>query len=133
MIFEMTRKVGEEDLDDLDHVNNVRYVQWIQDISKAHWESRAPESMRNNVIWVVKQHMIQYKNSAKLGDTVLMQTYIDHSAGPISIRVVEMFDKTTKLPLLKSETQWCLINSKTLKPMRIPDEIRSVFIQKANS
>ena len=32
-----------DDLDDLNHVNNVRYVQWIQDISKEHWQAKAPE------------------------------------------------------------------------------------------
>ncbi|MBT8280309.1 MAG: acyl-CoA thioesterase [Muriicola sp.] len=133
MVFEMKREVRQEDLDELDHVNNVRYVQWIQDISKAHWEARAPQSIRDNVLWVVKQHKIEYRNAAKLGDTVVMKTYIDHSSGAISTRVVEMFDSKTDLPLLKSETQWCLLNTKTLKPMRISEEISSVFIQKANS
>ena len=124
----MTKLVTEEDLDDLDHVNNVRYVQWIQDISKAHWQSYAPEALRTKAIWVVKQHLIEYKNSAKLGDTIIMNTYIEKSEGAISTRVVQMHDQQTKAPLLRSETQWCLLNATTLRPMRISDEIRSVFI-----
>ena len=124
----MTKLVTEEDLDDLDHVNNVRYVQWIQDISKAHWQSYAPEALRTKAIWVVKQHLIEYKNSAKLGDTIIMSTYIEKSEGAISTRVVQMHDQQTMTPLLRSETQWCLLNATTLRPMRISDEIRSVFI-----
>ena len=114
MTFEMTRVVTEEDLDDLEHVNNVRYVQWIQDISKAHWQSRAPEAMLKEAIWVVKQHLIEYKNSAMLGDTILMSTHIAKSQGAISTRVVTMIDLNSKAPLLRSETQWCLLNASTL-------------------
>lgn len=123
----MTISVTPQDLDELDHVNNVRYVQWIQDISKAHWESRAPQAMRDNVMWVVRQHLIQYRNAAKLGDRILMRTYIEKSEGAISTRVVEMQEMSSGLPLLRSETEWCLLNSKSLKPMRIPEEIRSVL------
>ena len=133
MTFEMTRVVTEEDLDDLDHVNNVRYVQWIQDISKEHWQTYAPESLRTQAIWVVKQHLIQYKNSAKLGDTITMSTYIEKSEGAISTRVVQMHDQQTKLPLLRSETEWCLLNATTLRPMRISEEIRSVFIDEPST
>jgi acyl-CoA thioester hydrolase len=133
MTFEMTRVVTEEDLDDLEHVNNVRYVQWIQDISKAHWQSRAPETMRMEAIWVVKQHLIEYKNSAKLGDTILMSTYIAKSEGAISTRVVQMIDQHSKAPLLRSETQWCLLNAATLKPMRISEKVSSIFIDPLNS
>lgn len=127
MTFEMTVKVEREDLDELDHVNNVRYVQWIQDISKAHWEARAPAELRNGVIWVVRQHLIQYRNAAKLGDTVVMRTYIEKSEGAISTRVVEMHELNSEQPLLRSETEWCLLHAKTFRPMRIPLEISSVF------
>ena len=123
----MTRRVEQEDLDELDHVNNVRYVQWIQDISKAHWESRAPEDLRRKMIWVVKQHLIEYRNAARKGDTVVMRTFIEKSEGAISTRVVEMHDLHSELPLLRSETQWCLLHGKTFKPMRIPEEVRSAF------
>lgn len=133
MTFEITRVVNKEDLDDLDHVNNVRYVQWIQDISKAHWQSRAPEALKTQAIWVVKQHLIEYKNSAKLGDTIIMRTYIKKSEGAITTRVVHMDNMKSKLPLLRSATEWCLLNASTLRPMRISDEIRSIFIDEPSS
>ncbi|NER11099.1 acyl-CoA thioester hydrolase [Muriicola jejuensis] len=129
MTYEMTKEVERDDLDELEHVNNVRYVQWIQDISKAHWESRAPESIRKKVIWVVRQHLIQYKNAAKLGDVLQIRTFIEKSEGAISTRVVEMQDLQTGQPIVRSETEWCLLDGQSLRPMRIPEEIRSVFIE----
>ena len=133
MVFEKTIVVSREDLDDLDHVNNVRYLQWIQDVSKAHWESRAPEALRNTMVWVVKQHLIEYRNAARLGDTVVVRTHISKSEGAISTRVVEMHELITEKPLLRSETQWCLLHAKTFKPMRIPEEVRSVFEDEPHS
>lgn len=125
--FEKTIQVGPDDLDDLDHVNNVRYVQWIQDISKEHWQTRASEEMRRNVVWVVMTHHIAYKNAAKLGDTVRVSTHIADSKGAVSVRVVEMHHATTDQLLVRAKTEWCLLNAENFKPMRISDDIKNVF------
>lgn len=125
--FKKTITVAEDDLDDLNHVNNVRYVQWIQDISKEHWQSKAPQEMQADVIWVVMNHNISYKSAAVLGDIIKVRTYIDQSRGATSVRVVEMYAAKTNLLLLRSKTEWCLLNKKTLRPTRISDEIKNVF------
>ncbi|GAB5474366.1 MAG: acyl-CoA thioesterase [Maribacter sp.] len=125
--FEKTLTVTEDDLDDLHHVNNVRYVQWIQDISKAHWQAKAPIEMQEGVVWVVMNHHISYKSAAVLGDVITMRTHIAESRGATSIRVVEMYAAKTNLLLLRSKTEWCLLNKETLRPTRISDAIKSVF------
>lgn len=127
-VFEKTRIVVEDDLDDLNHVNNVRYVQWMQDIAKEHWLSMAPEELIRNTVWVVLTHHITYKSSAKLGDIILMKTYIERTKGAISIRIVEMYNKETDQLLVKAKTEWCLLNSTTFKPMRITPEVENIFI-----
>lgn len=125
--FEKIVKVTRKDLDDLDHVNNVRYVQWIQDISKEHWETKAPKAIQNNVVWVVKQHLVNYKSAAKAGDSILMKTHISNTEGAISTRVVEMYNNQTKTLLVQARTEWCLLNATSFRPMRISDEIQNVF------
>lgn len=125
--FEQTLTVSEDDLDDLDHVNNVRYVQWIQDISKAHWQEKASLEMQKSVIWVVMNHHINYKSAAVLGDVITIRTHIAESRGATSIRVVEMYAAKTNLLLLRSKTEWCLLNKETLRPTRISDDIKNVF------
>ncbi|GGD37553.1 acyl-CoA thioesterase [Muriicola marianensis] len=133
MRFEMIKKVEQADLDELEHVNNVRYLQWIQDISRAHWEAAAPEDIRKTGIWVVRQHLVQYKSAAKLGDTLQLRTFIKKSEGAISTRVVEMKDLSSGKPIVRSETEWCLLDRQTHRPMRIPEEIRAVFSPKTES
>ncbi|MEO1012872.1 MAG: thioesterase family protein [Bacteroidota bacterium] len=126
--FENTVTVEPNDLDNLNHVNNVRYVQWIQDISKEHWEKMAPEEIKGSMIWVVMSHNINYLSPAKLGDVIHVRTHIAKNKGAISTRVVEMFQDGTNTPLLRSSTQWCLLNARTNKPMRITEEIMRIFM-----
>ena len=125
--FQKTIVVVAEDLDDLNHVNNIRYLEWIQDISKEHWTARTPDQLRKEVVWVVLNHYIEYKNAAFLGDKVEIKTYIAKTKGAISTRVVEMRLENSEAILVKSTTEWCLLNASTFKPMRISDEIRSYF------
>ena len=42
-------RVSAQDLDDLQHVNNVRYLEWIQDISKEHWQLKAPVELQKEL------------------------------------------------------------------------------------
>lgn len=125
--FEKTIIVAPEDLDDLNHVNNVRFVQWIQDISKEHWQKVATPEMQKDVVWVVMNHNITYKNAAKLDDVVRIRTHIAQSRGATSVRAVEMYNNKTNQLLLRSNTEWCLLNGNTLRPMRISQDIIQLF------
>ena len=128
--FEKRIVVAQEDLDDLNHVNNVRYVQWIQDISKEHWQTVAPNELKAGILWVVKNHNIDYVSAAVLGDEILIKTYISETKGAISVRRVEMYNDKTNQLLVRSHTEWVLLNAFTLKPIRISEAIKKVFVRK---
>lgn len=125
--FDKIIKVTQEDLDDLNHVNNVRYVQWIQDIAKEHWQEKASKEIIEKSIWVVKSHFIEYKKAAVINDIITVKTHIKSSKGALSIRIVEMFDNKSNELLLKSKTEWVLLDAITYKPIRISEEIIAVF------
>ncbi|MBO0341198.1 acyl-CoA thioesterase [Flagellimonas profundi] len=120
--------VTPNDLDDLNHVNNIRYVEWIQDISKKHWMHVTTEEIQNSMIWVVRNHNITYHKSAVLGNTILINTFIASNKGPISTRVVEIKNKETDELLVKAITEWCLLDAKTFRPKRVPEEIEALFM-----
>ncbi|MDO7173335.1 acyl-CoA thioesterase [Mariniflexile sp. AS56] len=124
--FETSLTVTENDLDELNHVNNIRYVQWVQDIAKAHWLKNASENILKTYHWVMLSHYIEYKGSALLDDVVTIKTYVVDSKGATSMRMVEIYNDAQKL-LTKSETSWCLINTKTKRPARITPEIIDLF------
>lgn len=125
--FQIELIVTEDDLDHLNHVNNVRYVQWVQDVAEQHWNQHASSTMLSEYFWVLLKHTISYKNPAFLGDVIRLKTYILESGGVTCIRKVEIYNKNTDALLADSETTWCLLSQKTMKPARITDDIRTLF------
>lgn len=126
-IFETVITVETKHLDDLLHVNNVHYVQWVQDVAKLHWERNATDSILERYFWVLTTHFIEYKNSAFLGDSIHVKTYVPKYKGAVCHRIVEITNKTTNTLLATSETKWCLIDAETKRPTRITKEISELF------
>ncbi|WP_396589684.1 acyl-CoA thioesterase [Allomuricauda sp. R78024] len=127
--YKETFKVVKEDLDDLNHVNNIRYIEWILEISKNHWLEVVDEAIRNEIVWVVKSHNINYAKPAKLNDPIEVTTYIKNTKGPLSIRVVEIRNNKTGQLLVNASTEWCLLDAKTFRPKRVPESIQNLFIK----
>ena len=125
--FESQITVSQDDLDNLNHVNNVRYVQWVQDVAEKHWNENATPQMLSVYFWILLKHNIKYKNPAVLGDEILLKTYIKESGGVTCVRMVEIFNKNSNKLLAVSETKWCLVSQKNMRPSRITDEIRLLF------
>jgi acyl-CoA thioester hydrolase len=126
-IFETLLTVTKEDLDELNHVNNIRYVQWVQHVAKEHWVTFASEEIRNAYFWIMLTHFIEYKCPALLHDVIKLKTYVIKAEGVTSTRIVEIINNKTNKLLAKSETTWCFMNSNSMKPNRIPDEISKIF------
>ncbi len=120
-------EVHQTDLDELQHVNNIKYVEWVQEMSKKHWLKVVDEAIRNEMVWVVKNHNITYLKSALLGDAIKATTYIQETKGPLSIRVVELANNKTGELLVKAITEWCLLDAKTFRPKRVPEVIQKLF------
>jgi len=123
--YEYRFQVKEEDLDDLNHVNNVVYLKWVNDISEIHWNRIADKELLSKYYWVVLRHEIDYLNQAVLGDEIRIVTWIGDSKGVRSVRHVYMFlnDK----PLIRASSTWCLIDSASLRPTRIKEDILKIL------
>lgn len=121
-------KVKPEDIDQLDHVNNVVYVQWIQDAAVSHWNSVAPDNIKEKFVWVIVRHEIDYKYPAKLEEDLLIRTYVINAQGVISVRKVEIYRKHDMKLLVESQTTWCMMDSETFRPARINDEVKALFL-----
>lgn len=129
-IYVHKRTVNNDDLDDLQHVNNVRYVQWIQDIAKEHWEVRATEQLKNDFIWVVIRHEIDYKKQAFLGDDLLIETFVGETTFVTSERFVNIKNAKTDEVLVAAKSTWCLLDAETKRPTKITEDLRTVFHKK---
>lgn len=128
-IYEKKITVEEKNLDKQKHVNNVQYVQWVQDVAEEHWEVRASEEQKAKVIWVVVRHEIDYKKEAFLEDNISLQTYVGETTHVTSVRHVIIKNADTDKLLAEAKTTWCLLDAQTKRPVKISDELKSVFLQ----
>lgn len=125
--YQYDLQVKKEHLDALDHVNNVQYLQWVQEIAGAHWESLIKDKESDYGIWVVRSHTINYKRSAKQNDLLTLKTHVALTEGYLSQRIVEIYFKDTTTLVAQCTTQWCYLDPKTQKILRIPQEIQALF------
>ena len=125
--FEQTLSVTSDHLDELQHVNNVQYLQWVQDIAGAHWKYLIQNNPTEFGLWVVRSHHIEYKRQAKLGDTLRVVTHVATAEGFQSERRVLFYLGETNTLVAQRSTQWCYLDPKTQKLLRIPPEVQAVF------
>lgn len=118
--------VSEKDLDSLNHVNNVTYLQWVQNVAEKHWSTISNPDIDDKYVWVVIRHEIDYFLPAVLNDVISVITYIGDSYGIKSERFVEI-KKEDKL-LAKAKTIWCLLDKKSMKPIKVPLEIMNILL-----
>jgi len=123
--FQITIRVSENDIDELEHVNNVVYLQWVQDIANQHWNRLKEGYDTSDYVWVVIRHELDYLGQATLGDQITVKTWVGETAGIKSVRHVEFY-KENKV-IVRAKTNWCLVDSKTLRPKRITGEILRVL------
>ena len=118
----------EADIDELGHVNNAVWVKWIQDIAVAHWDTIATPEQRDQLIWVVTRHEIDYLRAVLPGETVTGRTWVpDPPKGARFDRHMEFTGADGKVRV-KAKTTWAIIDKATGKPLRVPPEVAAPFL-----
>lgn len=119
--------VAGNDIDALGHVNNVVYVRWAQEAAEAHWLERATDEMKSAHRWVVLRHEIEYKAPAFLNETLTCSTWVVNLEGARSQRQVIIH--RDGVLLAEVLTTWCLLDALSMKPRRISDDFRGIFLR----
>jgi acyl-CoA thioester hydrolase len=119
--------VQPHEIDAMGHVNNVIYLKWAQDAAEAHWESKGNQELKSKYKWVVLRHEIDYLSPAFSGQTILARTWVESYAGAKSDRIVELVNVETQKLLARSKTTWCLLDSQSLRPRRVEQELINIF------
>lgn len=125
--FTHSIKVVRTDIDDLGHVNNVVYVRYVQEVAAEHWSTVADETLRAKYLWVVLRHEIDYKNPAFLDDVITATTWVGEHQGARFERFVKLKSESSGKILVEAKTTWCMLDRKSMKPVRIQDDVLSVL------
>lgn len=110
------------------HVNNVAYVQWMQDIAVEHYATiGGVEAQGNDATWFVREHRIEYLLPAFAGEEIEIKTWVENIRRVRSLRKYEFVRKSDEKVLVKGETDWVFVDTKTGAPRAIPKEVSNVF------
>ena len=125
--FVLSISVSPDDIDQLGHVSNIVYVKWIQEAAIAHWRAAAPQAEQERLLWGVLRHEINYKQAAYLGDELALKTWVGLASRIKFERHTELIRASDKCVLATALTIWCPVDSKSGKPAKVGEELRTLF------
>ncbi len=115
-------------IDENGHVNNVAYVQWMQDIAVEHYAAIGGiQAQGDDATWVVREHRIEYLLPAYAGEEIEVKTWVENIRRVRSLRQYEFVRKSDNKVLVKGETDWVFVDTKTGRPLPIPKKVSQVF------
>ena len=130
--YSKTITIPSSAIDENGHVNNVVYVQWMQDIAVEHYASIGGiEAQGPDATWVIRQHSVEYLLPAFEGEEVEIRTWVEDIRKVRSLRKYEFVRKGDGKTLVKGETDWVFVETKTGRPKAIPAEVEEIFKPKA--
>ena len=125
--------IPENSIDENGHVNNVVYVQWMQDIAVEHYASIGGiRAQGPDATWVVREHKIEYLLPAFLGEEIEIRTWVENIRKVRSLRKYEFVRKADGKVLVKGETDWVFVDTRTGSPRAIPSGVSNVFVAGSN-
>jgi acyl-CoA thioester hydrolase len=77
-------------------------------------------------IWIVRRHDLLYHANVPLGSTVRESTWVSSLRGALSLRHAR-FESESGVLLVEAHTEWAFVDATTLRPRRVPAELRSRF------
>jgi acyl-CoA thioester hydrolase len=115
-------------IDEMGHVNNAVWVQWIQDMATAHWDAAARPEDREQYVWLVVRHEIDYRGNIDLGQSVEGTTWIEGGArGAKSLRRVDFRNAAGKV-IVSAATTWAMLDRTSGRPVRVRPEVIAPFV-----
>jgi acyl-CoA thioester hydrolase len=115
-------------IDEMGHVNNAVWVQWIQDMATAHWDAAARPEDREQYVWLVVRHEIDYRGNIDLGQSVEGTTWIEGGArGAKSLRRVDFRDAAGRV-IVSAATTWAMLDRTSGRPARVRPEVIAPFV-----
>jgi acyl-CoA thioester hydrolase len=129
-IFEYPHTVAAGEMDELGHANNQVYLAWLNAAALAHstvqgWSQEA--YVKAGAGWVVRKHEIEYLAPARVGETLIVRTWVATMARATSLRRYEIVRPKDGARLAVASTLWAFVDYKTLRPKRIPEQVARAF------
>ena len=128
MPFLLRVRAEPADIDGLGHVSNLVYLRWVLEAALAHSTAKGLDEAAYKARgqgWVVRRHEIDYLRAAFAGDVLVVETRVASIAAASSTRRTRILREGEVLA--RAATNWAYVDFRTSRPMRIPEEVKSLF------
>ena len=128
--YRLAITVGDDDIDAQGHVSNVTIVKWL---SRTAWQHAVAlgcdmEYWRGIGGWfVVRRHEVDYLQSARLGDTVIVYTWPNAIGKVTAERRHVLVREADDAVMVRAVNTWAYVDVQTGRPKRIPSDVRGIF------
>jgi acyl-CoA thioester hydrolase len=115
------------------HVGNVTYLQWMIEAATAHSESLGwgfEQCRKLGGTWVAKSHVIEYRHPSFENETLVMETWLEEIGKIKAVRRYRIMKARDGSVVCEGKTEWIFVNTETMRPMRIPQQIAEAFERK---
>lgn len=113
------------------HLNNINYLRWMQEVAFAASAAVGYDLGRYDhlgYLWLIRETDIEYILPLEYGDEVGVKTWVMDFRRSHSLRRYEFWNTQTGQLAARASTDWVYMNSKTLRPANIPEEMRLAFV-----
>jgi acyl-CoA thioester hydrolase len=125
--------VHADHIDELDHVNNAVYLQYVEQVARAHSDSlgfTVERFLSSKAVPVVRRHTVVYHSPARDGEALSVHTRVRLMKGVRAVRATTI--KRGETLVVEAETEWVWVEPASMRPVRIPQEVRDAFVAGEN-
>jgi len=129
--FQRTFRVRHYECDGYGHLNNVNYVRYMQetalDASAAvGWDQARYEEIGCG--WLIRETEIEYLHPVRYNEEVTISTWVANFRHVQSVRRYEFHEPQTSQLIARASSNWVFLENDTLRPARIPNEMKAAFM-----
>ena len=128
-VYQYRLTVSPDMVDINNHVNNIEYLRWMQTAAVLHSDAQGctKATIATGATWVVRSHYIEYLRPAFAGEEIIVLTWVVDFRRVRSLRKYRIIRVQDNAVLVKGETDWVFVDSKTGRLRSIPEDIMNKF------
>lgn len=129
-VVSLNRKVAWSDLDPTGHVNNAQYLAYLDDAGTLAAETYGwglPRLLEEGFGWVARKLRIEYLLQARLGEELVVTTYLSDMKSASCIRHYLIHYAGSEELVARAYVQWAFVEIAAHRPARIQPQLGEDF------
>jgi acyl-CoA thioester hydrolase len=129
-VFQQSFQVRHYECDAYGHLNNANYLRYMQEAAFNASANVGYDFARYRELgshWLVRYSDIEYLYPLQYGDQIIVDTWVEDFHRVRSIRAYKFRVDGVDKVAAKAYTDWVYLDSKTLRPISIPDRMIRAF------